>query len=65
MRVVTAPGRPLPEELYRRWKERTGVELLDGIGSAEMFHIFVSNRVGDVVRARSGGSSRATRPQLR
>ena len=32
----------------KEWKARTGVEILDGIGSAEMFHIYISNRPGDV-----------------
>ena len=36
------------QELYRRWKERFGVEILDGIGSAELFHIYISNRLGEV-----------------
>jgi acyl-coenzyme A synthetase/AMP-(fatty) acid ligase len=38
----------LPEELYRRWKETFGSEILDGIGSAELFHIYISNRLGRV-----------------
>jgi benzoate-CoA ligase family protein len=48
LRVTLSAGEALPPELYRAWKERTGVEILDGIGSAEMFHIYVTNRVGDV-----------------
>lgn len=48
LRATLSAGEALPEELYRAWKERTGVEILDGIGSAEMFHIYVTNRVGDV-----------------
>ena len=48
LRVALSAGEALPAELYERWKERTGVEILDGIGSAEMFHIYVSNRPGDV-----------------
>jgi benzoate-CoA ligase len=35
-------------KLYEEWKGRTGVEILDGIGSAEMFHIYISNRPGRV-----------------
>ena len=35
-------------ELYNRWMEKFGVEILDGIGSAEMFHIYITNRPGDV-----------------
>jgi benzoate-CoA ligase family protein len=48
MRVCISAGEALPEELYRRWKERFGVEILDGIGSAELFHIYISNRFGEV-----------------
>ena len=48
LRVATSAGEALPDTLYRRWTERFGVELLDGLGTAEMWHIFVSNRVGEV-----------------
>jgi acyl-coenzyme A synthetase/AMP-(fatty) acid ligase len=48
LRVCTSAGEALPEELYRRWKDTFGVELLDGLGTAEMWHIFVSNRPGAV-----------------
>jgi benzoate-CoA ligase family protein len=48
VRFMFSAGEALPLELYTRFKERTGVEVLDGIGSAEMFHIYISNRPGDV-----------------
>jgi benzoate-CoA ligase len=48
LRLVLSAGEALPEELYRRWMAAYGVEILDGIGSAEMFHIYISNRPGDV-----------------
>ncbi len=48
LRVCISAGEALPAELYHRWKKATGVEILDGIGSAEMFHIFITNRFGDV-----------------
>jgi len=48
LRVCISAGEALPAELYQRWKQRTGVEILDGIGSAEMFHIFITNRLDDV-----------------
>ncbi|MHB8417698.1 MAG: benzoate-CoA ligase family protein [Myxococcales bacterium] len=54
LRVATSAGEALPAELYRRWKEKMGVELLDGIGSAEMFHVFVSNRIGAAVPGSLG-----------
>jgi benzoate-CoA ligase family protein len=48
LRVVTSAGEALPAELHRRWREVFGVELLDGLGTAEMWHIFISNRPDDV-----------------
>jgi benzoate-CoA ligase len=54
LRVCTSAGEALPPELGKRWKERTGTELLDGIGSTEMLHIFLSNRPGDVRPGTTG-----------
>jgi len=48
LRFCLSAGEALPAELYRRWVETFGVEILDGIGSAEMFHIYITNRLGDV-----------------
>jgi len=48
LRLATSAGEALPETLYHRWKGTFGVELLDGLGTAEMWHIFVTNTVGDV-----------------
>ncbi|MFL5320490.1 MAG: benzoate-CoA ligase family protein, partial [Myxococcaceae bacterium] len=48
LKLCISAGEALPAELYNRWKSVTGVEVLDGIGSAEMFHIFITNRIGDV-----------------
>jgi len=48
LRLATSAGEALPEELHRRWNETWGVPLLDGMGTSEMWHIFISNRVGDV-----------------
>jgi benzoate-CoA ligase len=48
LRMCLSAGEALPAELYRRWVERFGVEIYDGIGSAEMFHIYITNRPGDV-----------------
>jgi benzoate-CoA ligase family protein len=48
LRVATSAGEALPAELYERWKRAFRVELLDGLGTAEMWHIFVSNRAGSV-----------------
>jgi benzoate-CoA ligase family protein len=48
LRLVLSAGEKLPETLQRQWLERCGVEILDGIGSAELFHIHISNRPGAV-----------------
>ena len=48
LRFCLSAGEALPSELYERWVRTFGVEILDGIGSAEMFHIYITNRLGDV-----------------
>ncbi|MBI4544843.1 MAG: benzoate-CoA ligase family protein [Gemmatimonadetes bacterium] len=48
LRLATSAGEALPVELYQRWKAAFGVELLDGLGTAEQWHIFISNRPGRV-----------------
>lgn len=48
LRFATSAGEALPVPLYHRWKETFGVELLDGLGTAEMWHIFLSNHPEDV-----------------
>jgi acyl-coenzyme A synthetase/AMP-(fatty) acid ligase len=54
LRLATSAGEALPPELHERWMETFGVELLDGLGTAEMWHIFISNRPGDVVPGTVG-----------
>jgi benzoate-CoA ligase family protein len=48
LRLCTSAGEALPAELYERWRATFGVEVLDGIGSSEAYHIYVSNRPGRV-----------------
>lgn len=48
LRLATSAGEPLPVPLHHRWNETFGVELLDGLGTAEMWHVFISNRPGHV-----------------
>jgi len=48
LRLATSAGEALPEELHHRWIETFGVPLLDGLGTAEMWHIFISNHLDDV-----------------
>jgi benzoate-CoA ligase len=46
LRLCVSAGEALPEQLGRTWTARTGVEIVDGIGSTEMLHVFISNRPG-------------------
>ncbi|TMA75298.1 MAG: benzoate-CoA ligase family protein [Deltaproteobacteria bacterium] len=46
LRLCVSAGEPLPGELFTRWKTRFGTEILDGIGSTEVLHIYVSPRRG-------------------
>ncbi len=54
LRLCVSAGEALPEEFYTRWRERFGVEILDGIGTTEILHIFLSNRPGAVRPGSSG-----------
>jgi benzoate-CoA ligase family protein len=54
MRRCVSAGEALPHDIGRRRSERYGVDILDGLGSTEMLHIFVSNRAGDVKYGTSG-----------
>jgi benzoate-CoA ligase family protein len=48
VRLATSAGEGLPEELHARWDRTFGVPLLDGLGTAEQWHIFLSNRPGRI-----------------
>ena len=54
LRRCVSAGEALPVEVGRRWRERYGVDILDGIGSTEMLHIFLSNYPGDVRYGTTG-----------
>ncbi|MDQ6884105.1 MAG: benzoate-CoA ligase family protein [Candidatus Dormibacteraeota bacterium] len=54
LRQAVSAGEALPKALYDRFKERFGVEILDGIGSTEILHIFISNRPGSVRPGSTG-----------
>jgi benzoate-CoA ligase family protein len=54
VRLCTSAGEPLPAELYRRFTSKFGVDIIDGIGSTEALHIFLSNAPG-AVRAGTTG----------
>jgi benzoate-CoA ligase family protein len=53
-RLAVSAGEPLPAGLYHRFKERFGVDVLDGIGTTEALHIFISNRPDDVRPGTTG-----------
>ncbi len=54
VRLAVSAGEPLPASIYQRWLERFGVHILDGIGSTEVLHIFLTNRPGEVRPGSSG-----------
>jgi benzoate-CoA ligase family protein len=56
VRLAVSAAEPLPADIFRRWKQRFGVEILDGIGSTEVLHIYLSARAGQV-RAGSTGQA--------
>jgi 4-hydroxybenzoate-CoA ligase len=54
LRLCTSAGEALPESVGNAWKTRFGVDILDGVGSTELLHIFLSNAPGDIKYGASG-----------
>ena len=54
LRLCVSAGEALPDATRQLWKEATGIEMLDGIGATEMFHIFISSKPSDVRRGAIG-----------
>jgi len=54
LRIAVSAGETLPAPIYEEWMKKTGKPMLDGIGSTEMLHIFISNRLGDSAPASTG-----------
>jgi 4-hydroxybenzoate-CoA ligase len=54
VRTCVSAGEALPAAILERWRARTGVDILDGIGSTEICHIFLTNRRGDIRPGSSG-----------
>ncbi|MGH2507488.1 MAG: benzoate-CoA ligase family protein, partial [Ktedonobacteraceae bacterium] len=54
VRVCVSAGESLPGELLRRWQDKFHVDILDGIGSTEILHIFISNRPGEIRPGSTG-----------
>ena len=57
MRICLSSGEPLPPAIFHQWKDRTGLDLLDVVGSTEATHDFLANRPG---RAKAGSSGEVT-----
>jgi 2-aminobenzoate-CoA ligase len=55
LRIAVSAGETLPAPVFEQWTAKTGKPILDGIGSTEMLHIFITNRVGD---ARAGATGK-------
>ncbi len=51
---LISAGEALPPRIYRAWRDRFKAEIYDGIGSAEMFHVYITNRPGDVKEGSLG-----------
>jgi benzoate-CoA ligase len=54
VRMCVSAGEPLPQHIFEKWEERFGVQILDGIGSTEILHIFISNRPGQAKAGSTG-----------
>ena len=54
LRTCISAGEPLPGHVGLRWRDKVGADILDGIGSTEMLHIFLSNRPGDIRYGTTG-----------
>jgi 4-hydroxybenzoate-CoA ligase len=54
LRICTSAGEALPESVGNSWKSRFNVDILDGVGSTELLHIFLSNAPGDIKYGTSG-----------
>ncbi len=54
LRICTSAGEALPESVGNAWKSRFGVDILDGVGTTELLHIFLSNSPGDIKYGTSG-----------
>ena len=54
LRLCVSAGEALPAPIYHQWKEKTGLEIIDGVGSTEFGYIFLSNRPGQVIPGASG-----------
>jgi 2-aminobenzoate-CoA ligase len=54
LRIAVSAGETLPAPVFESWTRKTGKTILDGIGSTELLHIFITNRIGDAVAGTTG-----------
>ncbi|MBV8926388.1 MAG: benzoate-CoA ligase family protein [Bradyrhizobium sp.] len=54
LRLAVSAGETLPAPVFEAWTRKTGKAILDGIGSTEMLHIFITNRIGDAAAGKTG-----------
>jgi benzoate-CoA ligase len=65
LRLCSSAGEALPRDIGERWTQHFGCEIIDGIGSTEMLHVFLSNRPGDVRYGTTGKAVPGYEVQLR
>jgi benzoate-CoA ligase len=65
LRLCSSAGEALPRDIAERWTQHFGCEIIDGIGSTEMLHVFLSNRPGDVRYGTTGKAVPGYEVQLR
>jgi len=54
LRLAVSAGETLPAPVFENWTSKTGKPILDGIGSTELLHIFITNRIGDATAGSTG-----------
>jgi 2-aminobenzoate-CoA ligase len=54
LRLAVSAGETLPAPVFENWTSKTGKPILDGIGSTELLHIFITNRIGDAIPGSTG-----------
>ena len=65
LRLCSSAGEALPRDIAERWSQHFGCDIIDGIGSTEMLHVFLSNRPGDVRYGTTGKAVPGYEVQLR
>ena len=63
LRIAVSAGETLPAPVFEEWMRKTGTPILDGIGSTELLHIFITNRIGDAHPGATGVRSPGMSPR--